>query len=159
MNIKDLMKNKKVVGGAAAALVVIIAATAVLLLPRSSPQKEPDPDPSSSAVAVQPPNVSTPEGTGSTPAEESTAPGSDSDPSDVKVDLEEQAPATSSQPAGTGDSVKAEEPAKPVTPVEPEQPDNPGDGIQIGDGGPSKQNTTAEAKTIIARVQRHTPLS
>lgn len=138
MNFKELLKNKKLIGGAAAVLVVGVVTATVLLLPRSSPPLETDPDPGST-VSVQTPTVSTPDAASSTPTEESKAPGSETEISDVEVNLESQTPTTSSKPVGS-DSSKAEEPAKPVTPAEPEQPDNGNSGgIQIGGGDTTEE--------------------
>ena len=115
MNIKGLLKNKKLMIGAAAVLVVGVVTATVLLLPHGSPPLETDPNSSSGVVSVQPPTVSAPDDTSSAPEEESSAPGKETEVSDIEVKLEPQTPTTSSKPTGNGGSGKAEEPAKPVT--------------------------------------------
>ena len=139
MNLKELLKNKKLVGGVAAAVLVAAAAvTTALLWPHNTPPLETAPVSDTPGASVSLPEVSAPETTGSLPEQEGGTPDA-SEAVDVTVSLEQQPTATTRTPAEKpegNDTGKADEPAQPATPAEPEQPGDEG-GIQIGGDTPA----------------------
>lgn len=136
MNLKELLKNKKLAGGVAAAVLVAAAAvTTALLWPHNTPPLETAPVSDTPGASVSLPEVSAPETTGSLPEQEGGTPDA-SEAVDVTVSLEQQPTAPTGTPVEKteeDDSGKADDPAQPVTPVEPEEPSDES-GIQIGGG-------------------------
>lgn len=133
LNLKELLKNRKLVGGVAAILVVAVAVTTALLWPHRA--LEPAPISEAPNVTASLAEVSTPTITGSKPEQEDETPDA-SEAVDVTVSLEQRPTAPTGTPVKKpegDDSGKAEEPVRPVRPVEPKQPDDEG-GIQIGEG-------------------------
>lgn len=133
INIKELLKNKKVVAGAALALIVVVAVSAVLLYrPGESLPVAGASEPESSDIAPTVPSIliSTEPSTSTTEPTSTTVPGV----IDVGGDPD--------QTGATESRVPAQEPEKPVTPVTP--PTESG-GIDIG--GEVQQPEKYDCKT------------